>query len=321
MTVFRYPGNLRIGVMHERVTGVEDLSAGMVAPKQMLLLLLNGHQRFRVNQTQITLSTVMPDDPGPKALLLRIGAEAQLQYFESYGHPLVKIAITTDPDWLDHAGEVRGVAAGFGRGVQNGISHRIWTPDAAMLRLAQSITEAHRGGTFDSRRPGHGSLLLMSRGIELYRAALEAAEPPPAALRAGIAGHDCAGQDIADDDAHSLAPLGENLSDPRIATLAGYIAGHLDDPALAPETLARACGLGLRSLQRLCRRQLDCSPGEFIRAQRLDAAFTALSRGAVNVAQAAHLAGYSSPANFSTAFKRTFGVTPARAQERGAAAR
>ncbi|WP_157971034.1 helix-turn-helix domain-containing protein [Pseudogemmobacter bohemicus] len=297
MTVFRYPGNLRIGVMHETVNGVEDPGPARITPKQMLLLMLNGHQRFRVNETEFLLSTVIPGDPGPRALLLRIGVEAELQYLESYGQPLIKLAITTDPDWLDHAGEVNGMGAEMRHSPSGGISWRQWRPDAAMLALAQAIADDHRGGSYYAHRPGHGNLVLMSRGIELYRAALEAAEPALAAPR----------------------PAEGARPDPKIAVLAGYIAGHLGDPDLGPETLARACGLGLRSLQRLCRRQLDCSPGEFIRAQRLEAAFAALSRGSANVAQAAFIAGYSSPANFSTAFKRTFGVTPARAQEGGRA--
>ena len=297
MTVFRYPGNLRIGVMHETVSGVEDPAPAKITPKQMLLLMLSGHQRFRLNDTEFLLSTVIPGDPGPKALLLRVGVGAELQYLESFGHPLVKLAITTDPDWLDHAGEVQGVGSGMPHSAAAGISWRQWRPDAAMLRLAQAIADDHRGGTYYAHRAGHGNLVLMSRGIELYRAALEASEPELATSRLPEAAQDRA------------------RSDPKIAALAGYIAGHLGDPDLGPEALARACGLGLRSLQRLCRRQLDCSPGEFIRAQRLEAAFTALSRGGANVAQAAFIAGYSSPANFSTAFKRTFGVTPARAQE------
>ncbi|WP_280523741.1 helix-turn-helix domain-containing protein [Rhizobium sullae] len=43
---------------------------------------------------------------------------------------------------------------------------------------------------------------------------------------------------------------------------------------------------------------------------RLDNAHAALTTGAMNIQEASALAGYSSPANFSTAFKRRFGVAP-----------
>jgi AraC-like DNA-binding protein len=55
---------------------------------------------------------------------------------------------------------------------------------------------------------------------------------------------------------------------------------------------------------------------EFIRHRRLEQARSALERDAVSVKQAAFLAGYSSAANFSTAYRKHFGCTP-RQSRRG----
>jgi AraC-like DNA-binding protein len=49
---------------------------------------------------------------------------------------------------------------------------------------------------------------------------------------------------------------------------------------------------------------------EHLRCLRLERARLALERGEVAIAEAAFLAGYASPANFATAFKRRFGLTP-----------
>ncbi len=49
---------------------------------------------------------------------------------------------------------------------------------------------------------------------------------------------------------------------------------------------------------------------DYIRERRLVAARDALGREGLSIAQAAHLAGYTSPQNFSTAFKRQFGISP-----------
>jgi AraC-like DNA-binding protein len=43
---------------------------------------------------------------------------------------------------------------------------------------------------------------------------------------------------------------------------------------------------------------------------RLERAFAALRSGEASVQHASDLAGYASPANFATAFRRRFGLTP-----------
>lgn len=53
---------------------------------------------------------------------------------------------------------------------------------------------------------------------------------------------------------------------------------------------------------------------EHLRYMRLERARLALERGDVPIAEAAFLAGYASPANFATAFKRRFGLTPTDAR-------
>jgi AraC-like DNA-binding protein len=53
-----------------------------------------------------------------------------------------------------------------------------------------------------------------------------------------------------------------------------------------------------------------------MRETRLQAARDAMDKDGLTIGQAAFLAGYSSPANFSTAFKRVFGISPSEARER-----
>ena len=49
---------------------------------------------------------------------------------------------------------------------------------------------------------------------------------------------------------------------------------------------------------------------EYARNRRLEKGRAALENDGVSVTEAAFLAGYSSAANFATAFKRAFGVPP-----------
>jgi AraC-like DNA-binding protein len=48
----------------------------------------------------------------------------------------------------------------------------------------------------------------------------------------------------------------------------------------------------------------------------MEMALVALQTSSINIAQAAYIAGYTSPANFATAFRKMFGITPSQARER-----
>jgi AraC-like DNA-binding protein len=82
---------------------------------------------------------------------------------------------------------------------------------------------------------------------------------------------------------------------------------------LLVEAIASEVGVGIATLRRLFRTGFNCTISEYIQARRLDAARTILENGGA-VSAAAALAGYTSPANFATAFRRRFGITPRRAR-------
>lgn len=78
--------------------------------------------------------------------------------------------------------------------------------------------------------------------------------------------------------------------------------------------IAEDLGIGIAALQRLFRAAYNCSVIEYARTRRLETARAILEQGN-SVAAAAEAAGYSSAANFATAFRRRFGITPSRARE------
>lgn len=82
---------------------------------------------------------------------------------------------------------------------------------------------------------------------------------------------------------------------------------------LSVDDIAREAGVSASGLQRLFRRAEGMSVFGYLRRVRLEQALAALQRDSVSVQRASDMAGYTSPANFATAFKRQFGFTPREA--------
>jgi AraC-like DNA-binding protein len=94
-----------------------------------------------------------------------------------------------------------------------------------------------------------------------------------------------------------------------------YVAARWADP-LNVEVISRAAGISASGLQRLFRIAENQSVFEYVRKLRLAQAFAALSNGEATVLEASLVAGYSSAANFATAFRRQFGITPSHLMRR-----
>jgi len=107
----------------------------------------------------------------------------------------------------------------------------------------------------------------------------------------------------------SIEPLLLPLpSDSRALTVAEAV---LRNPAETPtgETLARAAGLGVRTLERLFRAETGMRFGMWRQKARLLESVRVLAEGR-SVTDAALESGYSSVSAYIAAFKQTFGCTP-----------
>lgn len=90
-----------------------------------------------------------------------------------------------------------------------------------------------------------------------------------------------------------------------------FIAAHLDDEALAPETIAAAARVSLRQLQRLFH-DSGATPMGHVREMRLARAAEMLAGAdpAAPIARIALAAGFSDLSHFNRAFRTAFGCTP-----------
>lgn len=108
--------------------------------------------------------------------------------------------------------------------------------------------------------------------------------------------------------------LTSGTSTVRIAHLTrieAFVRKNLGNSDLAPEAIARGCGLSTRYLHELFR-DTNQTLGSWIRDQRLEACREALAdpANAATVAEIAYRWGFSDQAQFSRNFKTHFGVSP-----------
>jgi AraC-like DNA-binding protein len=95
----------------------------------------------------------------------------------------------------------------------------------------------------------------------------------------------------------------------RLAPVRAYIDAHLDQ-ALETRDIAQRFGLSESRLQRGFRQGFDMSMFDYVTRQRLTQARSLLENGRLSVTQVALEVGYGHAANFSTAFRRHFGISP-----------
>jgi len=88
-----------------------------------------------------------------------------------------------------------------------------------------------------------------------------------------------------------------------------YIAERLCAPVSLPD-LARAAGLGVRSLHTLCRERLQAPPMTVLRQARLDAARRRLLQGGQSVTEVAYAHGFEHLGRFSAYYRERFGELP-----------
>lgn len=88
-----------------------------------------------------------------------------------------------------------------------------------------------------------------------------------------------------------------------------YVASHVYDK-LSVEIVARETGVSASHLTSLFHRQMQISPGEYIRRVKLEESKRLIRDGAMNFSQIAAALNYSTIHHFSRQFKEKFGMSP-----------
>ncbi len=196
-----------------------------------------------------------------------------------------RVNVSLGWDWLAQCGAAPDMLDDL---MQRHLSTRRWQVSARAAALAEQIVHP------PPLAPLLQHMYLESRALDLVGEALGALCPQPPA-----------------EAAQRLRPREHQ----RLRELHAFLAsGRADDMSL--DEIARQAGVNPTTLQRQFRAVYGTTVFDYLRDARLQRARQALERDGVTVGQAAQLAGYTSAANFATAYKRRFGTPPKLARAR-----
>lgn len=228
---------------------------------------------------------LLPDDSGagPCAVLVSRTQAEVLERRGRKGHYACKLATTVTPDWLADCGmEFKGNGLDIAAFAASHLSQKVWTPNRAVCAAAEQVLRA-----MPANDP-FGRLQLESRVIDLLAEAFRGLVDTPAPV---------------DPSRLRLCDL------QRVRRVEDFVESA-EAGALSLKGLAACAGVSVSTLQRLFQTVHGMSPVEYIRRQALEKARAALRYEGISVKEAAFRAGYSSAANFSTAFRRQYGHPP-----------
>ena len=199
------------------------------------------------------------------------------------GDRVRKLTIKILPEWLE-SGDVFAApsAEGLKRFTSGRLAARSWSPSASLVALAEQAISPPR---FE---PHVARLYVESRMLGIIAEAFSV-----------LANRSSAG------------PVHRGLSAverKRLQRAEDIVKDSVF--AVSIDELAANVGVSVNTLQRLFHAAHGTTIFHYIRRVKLQQARTALENEELTIAQAAYLAGYTSPANFATAFKRQFGLSP-----------
>ena len=196
-----------------------------------------------------------------------------------------KVNVSVTREWLEAIYQPGDPASGnLRRFAGTHLAMMDWMPSEVTLRYAEEILSDHE------RPGGAGRLSLEMRALGILRDAFGLFDP------ASAGGPETPRRRPNQDVARARAAW-------------AYIDAHLDQP-LTLGDIAKANGMSVSTLQRVFKTTYGTTVIDHLRTCRLDLARKALIENGLAIQQAAHLAGYSSAANFTTAFRRQFGYSP-----------
>lgn len=246
-------------------------------PGTKIIVKLEGDALVRMDGRALPLDAGEGPAAKPTALMLTLTAPTRFEREARRGSRERMLVLTLLPAWL----EASGLAALQDDG------HLRWHAWSPSERIVGRVEHLLRLDAFDEPA---ARLRMESAALEIVAEALAAS-----GVAAGEANVECQG-----------------LAQFQRACRVRALLDSGDVPALSVAALARRVACNAATLQAEFRKAFGLSIAEYARNSRLRRAARAIQIDNQPIGRAAELAGYSSQANFSTAFRKHFGFPPKR---------
>ncbi len=247
-----------------------------------IVVLLEGAVDFSYGSRRMALAS---GRDGASAALVAMAEPEQLTRRFRQGAYSRRVNLNLGLDWLAQAGTASQSLDAF---MRHHLAMQRWQVSQRAIAIAEQIVRPPQ------LEPLLQNLYLESRTLELAGEALATLHPgamPPAA--------------------GALRPREHQ----RMRELHAFLGSGQAD-RLSLDDIARHTGVNANTLQRQFRAVFGTTVFDHLREGRLQRARHALERDGATVGQAATLAGYTSAANFATAYRRRFGHVPKLARAR-----
>jgi AraC-like DNA-binding protein len=258
------------------IVHLRDMATQFVMPDKSVkvMLRLEGNAEVVMGTQSLNLDAGEGARARPQGCIVVLNAPDVFKRHCRAGTHQRMVVLSLGPGWFDAAGLPQDL-------FREHLAVHDWAPSPRAMSIAQQLihTEGLDG-------PMH-RLHQESRALELVIEALSErlASPPSAALTLPASAYQ------------------------RVAKLQKLLdSGEADQ--LDMRAIALHMGCNANTLQQQFRAVCGQSIFDYLRKRRLQRAAHALRAEGVSVAEAAEIAGYSSQANFSTAFRRRFGLPP-----------
>jgi AraC-like DNA-binding protein len=264
---------------------IRDLVTQVVAKTGLsCYLFLQGSVGIRVGMRSFALgaNTAASGTHSSSGLIVNYAERDLLTRISQKGQHIRKLVITAPKDWCDNEAKIEAAEnSALKRLWATHLASAPWKPSFRIVSLAEQILRASAYNDVIRR------LFIESRSLEILGEALSQFSENEGSQQVGLRTREY----------ERIRAIAEHLS------TAGSTPSSIED-------IARDAGMSSSSLQRYFKAAYGVSVFEFIRNARLDEAKHLLMQQGASVSEAAYRAGYSSAANFTTAFKRRFGILP-----------
>lgn len=277
---------LFVGALENATNCTSDTGEQEIWPKFMLMVLLQGAQRFVIDGVDFRLDAGRGDACAPLVFLLNVALHGKLRFLDDSDVPLRKVMISAPLPWLERQFETQdGMRASALRGFfREHLAHFSFEPGQHILQLAHKIMyppPALEGEL--------SALYLKAQALDImWQSCLTM---------------------VAEREGRRQAPALMSLR--HYERIRDFIMANLDRE-LTIDLIAREAGSSASTVQRRFKEHFGTTVFDFIRRERLEAARAALASDGIPVSHAAHLAGYNNISSFTTAFRKAYGVTPKR---------